>query len=183
MYKTFLATFCAAAFFAVASSLQASLIVGDAKYLGHIHDGSPASAAHEAGYINDLVTLGAGDSTTSVNSRDYDRLNSLLTPPFPTAISTGAVKDVASGTFQYVLGKYANHSYVWFDPNGIDLSVMTPSSTAQNPGKKNPQARSHFTGFNPVVPGASVPEPASVAVWSLMIVFGSTVFYRRLRSS
>ena len=83
--------------FGVAVSANAVLILdfNDANYLGHIDDGIPASPALEAGYINDLTTLGPNVGPTSVgtSTETYDRLGSFLSGPFPTAVEAGADKD------------------------------------------------------------------------------------------
>jgi len=142
----------------------------DTFYLGNIVDGIPSSETAEAGYINNLITLAAGASETTIGTEKYNRLNSTLAGPFPTATATGAIKDEedtnpdfdnifnAGGmSYQYVLAKYdasnpGAGSFVWYSATGFTGDFTVPNSSPGGYGL------SHITVFN----GTYVPEPATM---------------------
>jgi hypothetical protein len=145
-----------------------ALLIGDSYYLGSITPGG-GSPATEAGYINFLITLSAGDGPTSNGGDSYDRTKSNLATPaggFPAADGTdpGTYEVPATPNFpqdatfdatgfQYILGKYDNlkaGSLVWYLGGNL--------GTVELPETFNGQDLSHITAFNP----NPIPEPATM---------------------
>lgn len=140
---------------ALASQASAlDLSYGDSYYLGWIIDGIPASAENEAGYINDLATLAAGQGTTPIGTESYNRVDSTVAGPFPFASPMDAGRDesgdreIDATGYQYVLGKYDGPnggSLVWFLGGTVgDLKL---------PAKWGPSDKeyglSHISLYNP----------------------------------
>lgn len=171
------------------SQASASIVLsfGDANYVGLINDGVPSNPADEARYINNLITLGAGQGDTVIanpppppgTSETYNRVSSTLSPlgGFPTATDVGADKSNSGNStvilttgFKYILGKYdatSAGSLVWYSATGFSGSVTLPSSY-------NGHGISHISVYNPTNGGGGgieeVPEPVSLAVWALLSV-------------
>ena len=149
---------------------QASALALDHYYLGSIYDGVPASEADEAGYINDLKTLTAGQGDTTIGTEIYNRQHSIIDGPFPTATSVGSDKDDSGPTsytnsegFLYILAKYgldkeneSGGSLVWF----LGGLIGDPDlfGTFDLPEYYSDRRISHVTAFN----ATSVPEPATL---------------------
>lgn len=154
----------------------------DANYVGRIYDSQPSSAADEAGYINDLITLDAGDGITDVGGSDYDRINSTLAGPFATAVVTGASRGAANsrtmtlvGTFQYVLAKYDGPNWgdeVWYFEDGITGDIDVP----QYPFGQNQYGVSHISAYNQV----AIPEASTFAIWGLFGLLGLAIHRKNL---
>jgi hypothetical protein len=148
-----------------ANAIPISLSYGDSYYLGLIDDGIPSNPANEVVYINNLISLSAGAGPTPILTEIYDRSDSTLSGPFPTAVETGAEKEQdgevgfdnkfdATG-FAYILGKYdAGNagSYVWYLGDNFIGEVELPSLFNDQYGL------SHISAYNP----NSVPEPATI---------------------
>jgi hypothetical protein len=130
------------------------LTIGDAYYIGSINDGVPSSVSLEAGYINYLITLlpGATDTTIPPSTGEtYNREESTLSGPLPTAVVAGAFKSPDSPTstaidvngFTYILAKYnatKAGSLVWL--------IYGAGTTVDLPTSYNDQALGHYTLFN-----------------------------------
>ena len=139
-----------------------TLTIGDAMYLGSVNDGIPSNLTDEMNYINILITLAPGQDDTQLppgTGEIYNRENSLLVGPFPTATLSGAVKvdtqedegntGINVTGFTYILAKYdAGNagSLVWL----LDDSVQT----VDIPLKYNNRGLSHYATFN----GTAVPD-------------------------
>jgi hypothetical protein len=154
-----------------------SLTYGNTHYLGLVNPSEPASLASEASYINNLNELATGAGPTTIGSRDYDRIDSMLDGPFDDAVVLGAVKDdsvdgdtgdnssLQSGIYQYILGKYDGPNYgslVWYNADGFTGDI-TLQSTAGSGGRQF--GLSHISFFNPT--STSVPVPATLLLFGL----------------
>lgn len=157
------------------------LTIGDDYYLGEIEKSAPASESDEAGYINNLITLAAGQSNTTIGGKKYDRIDSDVAGPFPTATASGAAKEDTDQThinatgFAYILGKYGQNSYVWF-LSGSLTDIVLP---AQLSGKE----LSHSTLFNPGIspsPSPSVPEGGATVLLLGAALAGFAALRRKL---
>jgi hypothetical protein len=168
-----------------AGAATVTLSIGDAYYLGSINDGIPASPADEVQYINYLTTLGPGDPDTQIpagTGEIYNRVGSTLAGPFPTATTSGAVKDDpanASGTYTltssytYVLGKYdagQAGSLVWV------ISGVAVGDTLDLPNTYNGHGISHLSLYNP---GGSVPDGGVTLMLLGGALFGIETLRRR----
>lgn len=154
-----------------ATSQLSALTIGDANYLGSVNKGTPSSKAHEASYINWLITLSAGAGPTSLpdaNGQSYSRIDSTVAGPFPTAVVAGATKfedetlslTVNAAGFSYALGKYGNGnsgagSVVWYFPDGAAGDITLPE-------KYMGKGLSHITLFNPG--RSNVPDGGTTAM-------------------
>lgn len=166
---------------ASADSLQ--LEFGDDWYLGAILPGTPSSEAAEAGYINELTTIGPNVYDDSTYDRIYDRTGSDLTGPFPVAISDYASNINVDATdpdtslsplFDYVLGKYGEDSLVWYigGLDGYD-EVLLPEEWKEG---SFGGGLSHKVGFG-VTP---VPEPSTMLLLGSGLI-GIAGFGRKFR--
>lgn len=160
-----------AALLLAATSQLSALTIGDANYLGSINDGVPASEAHEASYINWLITLSAGAGPTPLpdaTGEIYSRIGSTVAGPFPTAVVAGSQKfednslslTVNAAGFSYALGKYGNGNsgagtVVWYLPDGAAGDITLP-------GKYMGKGLSHITLFNPG--RSNVPDGGTTAM-------------------
>jgi hypothetical protein len=141
-------------------------------YVGQIIDGIPSSFADEARYINNLITLGAGQGNTSIPNPDdsvetYNRVGSDLEGLFPTALIEGAVKNetgeytgINVTGFTYILGKYdagnpGAGAYVWY-VGGL-TGVTFVALPATSPGGYE---LGHYTLFN----ARSVPDGGTTLI-------------------
>jgi hypothetical protein len=156
-----------------------ALAVGDAYYLGSIDPGSPSSVAYEAGYINELITLGTG-ATTSITVHPhtwaYSRVGSTLVTTFPPALGgtafTSADSPALTGInvtgYTYLLGKFGDRDYVW-DVAGLQTVDLPSHPVAGLHG----DGLSHYALFNP----SSVPDGGM----TLMLLGGALVGLATLR--
>jgi hypothetical protein len=143
------------AFAPAAAGASTILTIGDDYYLGSITDGIPPSPENEVEYINYLITLGPGQGDTQIpagTGEIYNREDSDLVGPFPTAIEDGAAKD-ESGGFQgidgtgytYILGKYDAEkagTLVWV------ISGLADASDIDLPELYNGHELSHWSLYN-----------------------------------
>jgi len=166
-----------------------SLTLGDAYFVGLVDPAHPASLADEASFINNMITLGAGDGPDSSfgDGQTYDRTDSTLVATFATATTINAVKDDGKnetnnssnleGVFQYILGKYDGPNFgslVWYHEEGF-------SGEATLQGTAGGFELSHIAYFNKVG-DTPVPAPATL----LLIGFGLLglgAFARRYRAA
>ncbi len=182
LIKKILAFGSAAVVFAALSSVADAalqLTLYDANYVGRIYDAEPSSPTDEVSYINNLITLAAGANVTDIGGSDYDRINSTLAGPFPTAVSTGDQRGADNsttitlvGTFQYILAKYDGPNWgdeVWYFEDGITGDIEVP----QYPFGLNQYGVSHISAYNNV----AIPEPVSVVVWGCLAI--GCVYARR----
>jgi len=157
-----------------------NLTQGGDFYLGYINDGIPSSPAHEASYINNLITLADEQGNTVIGSETYNRLGSTVAGPFPDANTTMALKDESDGVtsitlaniYTYIVGKYdagQAGSLVWYFPMGVTGQVI-PQSTLNGLGL------SHISAYN----FAPIPEPASLLVWGGLALVSTYVARRRM---
>jgi hypothetical protein len=137
-----------------ATAALVELAVGDAYYIGHIDDGTPAARAAQVGYINHLITLAPGATTTiipAVTGQEYDRIGSTLLASLPLAELSGSVKNESGSftninveAFSYILGKYASQNggtYVWYVPSLSEVNLP-----AKLGGRNNRQhSLSHYS--------------------------------------
>lgn len=166
---------------AIASLSNAlTLTTASSSYVGHVKDGIPSNLTDEAGYINALITLGAGAGQTVIGSETYDRLGSSLAGPFDPAVVAGAVKSdrtpaqgssIDANGFEYVLGKYDGDkagSLVWYVAGGFSGEVTLPALFGQ-------YELSHISLFNA---SPRVPEGGST-ITLLGLVLGILALVRR----
>ena len=162
-----------------------ALTIGDAYYLGQIVNGAPANATNEVEYINYLTTLSPGASSIQIpagTGEFYDRTNSTVAGPFPTAITSGNFKQSYNdspnnpetfnfvGSFHYILAKYGGESLVWFNPVGF-----TGLQTIPNP--HNNQV-SHVSGYNAAA--TRVPDVGSAIALLGIAISGLSIVRRKL---
>lgn len=183
----------AAAFGLFASQASASIFLAknDANYLGSVVPGEPASPAEEVEYINNLISVAANDSDT-IDGHDYVR--SALDDDFPTAVEAGGVKEdsganttTLTGLYKYILAKYDGPNggdLVWYFASGVQLSdIVLPLKSFGNGDAQ--YGLSHFSAYNPTTGGGGVeeiPEPVSLAVWSVLGLAGLGAVCARRRS-
>jgi hypothetical protein len=181
--------FAVAAAFGVLAAPQADAIIltqGDAFYLGSINDGIPSNPTDEASYINFLKTLaaGAGDTDNPAAGDDeiYNRVGSTVAGPFPTAVTTGSLKDetgtltVNSTGFTYVLAKYDAGdagSLVWFI-NGSVSEVTLPATL-------NGKGLSHISLYDPGT--TNVPDGGATLMLLGLAVTGIGAAVGRLKKA
>jgi hypothetical protein len=155
--KTLISRFLLIAGFSAALASQLSaLTIGDAYYIGRINDGIPPSG--EVNYINNLITLAAGTTETTIGTETYDRIDSTFAGTLLAAVPTNAFKDESGSNsvvvtgYSYILGKYDQDSagsYVWY-VGGLSGSQSIPSSI-------NEKDLSHLSLYN--VSGGSGQHP------------------------
>ena len=167
-------------------SAASALTVGDARYVGAIIDGIPASPADEVNYINSLIQVAPGvlDSACNLDTDEAcDRTLSTLAGPLPTAEITSAVK-VESGTltsfspngYEYVLAKYGSGqsgggSYVWYIGGLVADQTLPANFGAGGPGI------SHYSLYNAT--GTSVPDGGATAALLGLSMVGLGMIRRR----
>lgn len=146
--RTVIAVFAVLAIASLSNAL--TLTTASPSYVGHVNNGIPSNLSDEAGYINSLITLGAGAGLTVIGSQTYDRLGSTLAGPFDPAVVAGAVKNdpptnpIDATGFEYVLGKYdadKGGSLVWYVAGGFSGVVELPATL-------NDKDLSHISLFN-----------------------------------
>lgn len=106
-----------------ADAITVTLEVGDAYYVGSVIPGIPPSEEDQAGYINQLVNMGPGQTTT-IGDNDYSTEGGIDCSLCPVATDEGSSK-VEDGSFSnilvngwtYVIAKYDQEdggSFVWY---------------------------------------------------------------------
>ncbi len=165
---------------AMPTSAEAATILtlGDAYYLGYADDGVPANSTAEVNIINSLIGMAPGAAQvpcSAAPTEDCDRLSSTIVAAFPTAVTTGGVKDetkkntgIDVTNWTYLLAKYDGPNYgvlVWYVAD-INEIVDIPSAAGSQP-----YGISHFSLYNNTCtdpngcdPGDQVPEPTSLAL-------------------
>jgi hypothetical protein len=136
-------------------------LTGDTHVVGTVTDGSPASDAAHATYINFLITLGLNTTQTHtfpqpLGTQTFYRTTNTF-GSLPQASATGAVSGTSTsidlnvlGTFTYLFAKYDgqnDQSVVWnisgltgiltipaVGPNGLGLSGWTLFGPTGTPG-------------------------------------------------
>jgi PEP-CTERM motif len=191
MVKSVLAIALIVAFMGLAHQASA-LSFQDANYIGLVTDGAPADEASEVGYINNLITLAAGQGDTQippVTGEIYNRVGSTIncgTLPCPTAVlagNSGNINSQDDGSdidvtgFTYLLGKYDGPnegSAVWYvgDLTGLqDIPDSCCGTTLYG--------LSHYVLFNPGT--TTVPEPSTLVLLGLTLS-GAAFLGRRMRT-
>jgi ABC-type oligopeptide transport system substrate-binding subunit len=92
-----------------------ALVPSGAFYVSFFDNPEPSSPALEAGYIDSLITVGAG-STLVISGRTYDRTGSSLTGLTPAGASsvdnsTGPYTGIGVTGNAYILGKYDGNNW------------------------------------------------------------------------
>jgi hypothetical protein len=125
--------------------------------VGAIFDGSPASIADEAGYVNHLLGITGLNQDATIGGHEY------LTGVYDYSglVSDGAKTEsgnfVPSGS-DFVLAKYGENDVVFYlGGNSVTLPLDGSNLIMNNPGKSG-LGLSHFTTFGVAVPdgGATV---------------------------
>jgi hypothetical protein len=166
--RTILATVSAAPFLALLMAQSAGavpLTIGDSHELGFVDPGIPAGDQYRLDYVNhvvgmDLGTDEAGDGQHYYRSNnDFGDLSLAVLDGLVNGNSTTI--DLGSGNYTYLLAKYDGPNYgseVWYVG---DLSgLLTIPALAGRYGL------SGWSLFNSV-PGGSVPEPGTLALFGL----------------
>ena len=167
MKKTLISIVCAMGVVLTVTNARAAIITltapPDARYVGYINDGVPASLADEFGYLTNLRTLAPGASAITIGTETYDRIGSTLTP-LPPVSNTFAYKSpddplvgwtVSVTTPFYILGKYDGPNFgdlVWLVSGAsigdvIDLPLGAGRNTAGQP-----YGLSHYSVFSSSAP-------------------------------
>ena len=171
-----------------------SLDVDSAEFLGVVSPDTPANEDAEVSYINNLITVDAGDLILVGDADDfddgqnYDRTESDLAGPFDPAETTDSFRQEGSDTtltltdtYQYITAKYGADKgglLVWYFEEGITGDVILPSSYDNPNDDGGAVGLSHSTAYN----GTAIPEPASVVVWGLFAFGGVFLARRRTRA-
>ena len=160
-------------FLIVTNARATSLDFGDAYYVGWIIDGVPSSPTLEAGYINNLITLAAGQGNTPIGTETYNREGSVLsglgsvgtlqqddTDPFTVPTNYGG----------YILGKYdadnpGAGAYVWYVPAGAYVVPgKSPETWDPEKGMYRSFGLSHVTYTS-----TTVPEPGILILLGIVM--------------
>jgi hypothetical protein len=155
--KTMLLSSVAVAVLAFSPSATA-ISINDPGVVGTIERSAPADLASEAGYINQLLSMGASAVFTEVlsgpdrifrtSSTDYNgsvdpagavQLNAELSLGVPNPAFTLSVTG-----FEYVIAKYGSASVVWF-LGGADFTLPSNSGALFDGN-----GISHWSGFGPI---------------------------------
>ena len=157
-----LAVFCA---LALAAPADAVLTTSSSQFLGTIVPNVPSSPADEASYINVLIDLGLGGSTSFSGQSITRSSNTLCSPTCPDATAVGSLTDtsgndinVGSG-FTYLLAKYdadKGGGLVWYIAGLTGVIDVQPTFGSCGSGGCG---LSHITAFNA---NATVPEPGTL---------------------
>jgi hypothetical protein len=152
MKKLLTAIACTLALGLSATTAQA-LTVGDSRYLGQIVPGVPTNPTSEVAYINQLITMGVGTSTTFGSpSNTYNRSSNPCTPNLggcPAATLVDATVDQTTfgainvTGYEWLFVKYGGDSLVWY-VGGLGTGVTFPS----NSGGPGGGGFSHYALFN-----------------------------------
>ena len=151
--------------FSLAFAVQASaydFTIGDAdpRYLGEIDPATPSDGTSQANYINQLLSMALGSSTT-VDGNFFDR-SANACAACPMALVLGSVTDIepdvpvdlGSG-YEYIYAKYGGEAHVWYAGGLTGTDHTIPD---EDPGG---QALSHYALYNP---GGQVPEPTTLSL-------------------
>ena len=139
-------------------------------FLGFFSPGEPADTAAEVGYINNLITLGAGA---------VGPITSFLSGPFDPSVANAAFvgetgSNVVSVTgYTYLLAKYGSGKngkggdYVWY-VKGLTGAYVIPQEALSLIGSSKKGSGlvglSHYTLFNRI---ASVPDDGTILTGSV----------------
>ncbi len=155
MKKLLVVLTCALALGAFATNAAATtLSYADGRYLGYYTPPEPADATSEAGYINTLLTL-SGGFTSTIDGVFYSRIGSSVPGPFDAADPADSDKD-ESGTYSgidvtgwtYLIAKYdgpQGGGMVWY-VGGL-TNVDVPASWPDPPGGRK-GGLSHYSLYN-----------------------------------
>ncbi|QDU57003.1 PEP-CTERM sorting domain-containing protein [Aeoliella mucimassa] len=175
-----------------------AITANDAFTVGVIDDGIPPSNTDD--YINNLITLTTiapgnvilvGDVDDFDDDQSYYRSANTFSS-LPAAVqqlvrTTGSANQTVSQRYEYITGKYGNEAIiVWrLDADdwaaaengngGYDFVLPAEFLTSSNGG-----GLSHIRGFNRIA-NDTIPEPATMLVWTGLGLVGAVVAYRRKR--
>ena len=166
--RNILATVSAAPFLALLLAQSAGavpLTIGDSHELGFVDPGIPAGDQYRVNYVNHVIGMDLGTDEVG-DGQHYFRSNNDF-GDLSEAVLDGLVNgstttvDLASGSFTYLLAKYDGPNYgseVWYigDLSGL-LTI---------PAFGGGYGLSGWTLLNSV-PGGSVPEPGTLALFGL----------------
>lgn len=171
-----------------------SLTIGDSLTLG-LTPGEPSSPTDEANYINFLIDMVPGTTSSGPSSPpNYTRTSNILC--FPTcddATATDSITDNSQNNtgsfgdgFDYLLGKYDGPNggdVIWYVA-GLTGTFEIPQQLAPNPlCTQGSCGLSHWALFNPETDGASptddtdgasptdtVPEPSTLLLFGAGLI-------------
>lgn len=167
--KTIIAGCLLAGVLAMAPKAQ-GVAFNDVNYVGFFDPDNPSGPTNEDEYINFLIDIAAGGTDTQSygnnKTRSYDRTDSEIASGILPDV-TGNGVDISNGNsgtvngsgYQYLLGKYGNVAYVWYDAAGFSSSESMPLNLTGG-------GLSHTDGFNGG--GTSVPDAGAT-----MVLFGA----------
>ena len=170
----------------LAPKVQAiTLDLGSAEYLGMIRDGVPSDPTSEVSYINTLIGLAPGGTTTS-GANTFDRSDNVF-GALPTAVEAGAFKqdpagpgvvDLGSG-WQYLLGKYGNLGQEDVQQASVVWYVGGLTGTVEIPTGEGDDGLSHWSLYNPGN-GNGVPDGGTSFALLGLALGGLTLLRRKL---
>lgn len=163
----------------------------EAFYVGRVEKGTPSSSPDQASYVNYLIGMSAEAAQVldAVGDNDFDRLGSTYSGSFDPAAEIGGVKQdngntfFASGSFQFIYGKYGGHALVWYsadgflDAKGNDMGVILPEKTVNSKGKES--GLSHTSGYNRVPDGGFT---LALLGLSLLAIGGAKNFFQKKKA-
>lgn len=133
-----------------ADAITVTLEVGDAYYVGSVIPGIPPSEEQQAAYINQLVSMGPGQTTT-IGDNDFSTVDGIDCSDCPDAndegtskVEDGSFSDILVNGWTYIIAKYDQEdggSFVWY------LGDLSSTDFVTLPSEMGGHDISHYTLF------------------------------------